>query len=218
MIPKLIHLLWINRDGKPIPANCAAFVSKWKALHPEFAIKVWGLEDVQSLNDDMFEKIWADTDTDEAAVCNLIRMVIVHKFGGVYADIDTEPLKSFEPLLDCPNLGVGGYGTRGKFELNLFFANPGDPVLAHGIAFYKKANPDLYKFGGRTPLIMDELDRVYPNGITKYPEAYFQDRKITPDAFSTHWTHPLCSWHPSVMKRYMSLRAVRRPLAVDQKP
>jgi Glycosyltransferase sugar-binding region containing DXD motif len=219
MIPKLIHLLWINRQGQPIPAKCEPFIAKWKELHPDYKVIIWGLDEVRALQDDMFEKLWLDLDTDEAAVCNLIRMVIVHKLGGIYADIDTEPIKSFDTFLATRGLGVGLYGNHGKFELNLFFAEPGDKALEHGIAFYKKADPELYKFGGRTNLIMDELDKVMPEALTKFPEAFFQGRSITPETYSTHWTHSLGSWHASILKRYRNIRGIngKPPLKVDPK-
>jgi len=208
MIPKLIHLLWINRNSKPIPAWCAPYITKWRALHPGYIVSVWGLDEVRSLQDDMFEKLWADIETDEAAICNLIRMVIIHKFGGIYADIDTEPIKSFEPLLSCPNLGVGRFGPADKFEINLFFAEPNNPVLEFGIDFYKKSNPDLYRFGGRTPLIMDAMDKSYPASITKYPQSYFQGHVATPETYSLHWPHALRSWHEAAARQYAKLRNI----------
>ena len=41
MIPKLIHRLWINPPGPPMPDEFRRYGEQWKALHPDWQVIDW---------------------------------------------------------------------------------------------------------------------------------------------------------------------------------
>ena len=46
-MPRLIHFIWLG--PKPVPATFAAILEMWRKHHSDFEIKVWGEDDLLSL-------------------------------------------------------------------------------------------------------------------------------------------------------------------------
>ncbi len=95
MIPKLIHQTWKTNI---IPGKHQKFVIKVKALNPEWTYKLWTDKD----NDDFVKKEYPEfyqTFTGfsrNIMRADVIRYLIMYKFGGVYLDLDYEVLKPFD--------------------------------------------------------------------------------------------------------------------------
>lgn len=94
-IPKIIHQIWL---GSPLPEKFKAWQQKIRQLHPKWEYKLWTDEDVKNMNlanRDLFEysKNWGQKS-------DLLRYEILHKYGGVYLDIDIEMLKPLDYFHD----------------------------------------------------------------------------------------------------------------------
>lgn len=108
--PRVVHLVWINKADLPAEARVTAEaglkpafrdnVAEWRRQHPSYEVRLWFDADVDALMRsrpewkeqlDKFENIGARAD--------VARYAILDEHGGVYADMDTRPLKSIEPIL-----------------------------------------------------------------------------------------------------------------------
>lgn len=98
MIPPIIHQTWKTEQ---IPEGLAGYAASWKRFNPSWKRILWTdrmlLEFVAENYPDLLELYCAY----ENAVCraDAARYMLLHKFGGLYADIDAEclaPLSSLE--------------------------------------------------------------------------------------------------------------------------
>ena len=99
MIPKILHFIWIGDESK-IPSKC---ITTWHDMNPDYEVKVWGNNEVQSVNwknyrqlNDMIIKM------DWAGASDVMRYEILHEHGGIYVDADSYCIKPLEDwILDC---------------------------------------------------------------------------------------------------------------------
>ncbi len=94
MIPKIIHHIWIG--NKPFPEEFKEFRCKWIDMYPDYNFIFWTDHLVESskIIDDSIRKYYY-SDYKIAFKADLLRFKILQKFGGLYIDSDTEPLKKF---------------------------------------------------------------------------------------------------------------------------
>ncbi|MBN9549953.1 MAG: glycosyl transferase [Alphaproteobacteria bacterium] len=97
MIPKILHQTWKTDD---IPARFQAYVDSWKRHHPDWTMMFWSdrrlLEFVAAHYPDFLPTFCSY----ERGVlrADAGRYLLLHHFGGVYADIDCECVAPFDPL------------------------------------------------------------------------------------------------------------------------
>ena len=96
MIPKIIHQIWIGEN--PIPKDLERLCLEIKTAHPEWQYKFWNNENSEELIPDLTDagkqfyeemlsiKKWA-------WACDLLRIVAVYKYGGIYLDCDFKMVK-----------------------------------------------------------------------------------------------------------------------------
>lgn len=92
VIPKLAHFIWL---GSPPPPTVLDNVTRFQELHPNWSVRLW--RDLpENLPDEM------RTVCKEAPllcmVSDILRIWLLHQFGGVYLDCDVFALRSFEEL------------------------------------------------------------------------------------------------------------------------
>lgn len=96
MIPKILHQIWIGPNEMPLRERVC--VKLLKRYNPNYKHKMWGNKEIFELSKelphnakekfDMFveQKLWA-------LATDIIRNKILHKYGGVYMDVDFVPSK-----------------------------------------------------------------------------------------------------------------------------
>lgn len=105
MIPKVLHQVWIGPE--PMPERFAEWSLGWQAMHPGWQHRLWG-------NDDLDGYPFRNRPLWEAAPdlvpgsewqfrSDLARYEILLTLGGVYVDLDMEPLRPIDDLL--PEVG-----------------------------------------------------------------------------------------------------------------
>jgi len=126
-IPKIFHQTWLG--GKPLPQEYVDFQDSWKRLHPHWDFRVWTEDNLPKLRVEPF----LPRCTNYANQSNLLRIELLHLYGGIYLDVDFECLKNLDPLIDGQTcfaayqldnpLGVGA--------VNSAFAGsiPGHPLM-----------------------------------------------------------------------------------------
>jgi mannosyltransferase OCH1-like enzyme len=94
-IPKKIHIT--NKEKTEIHEF---ILSRWQHLHPDFEIFFYTDEDNDAFVRKHFKQ-YQKTYERLNSICKIdfIRLLYLYKEGGIYADMDVLPLKSFHPLL-----------------------------------------------------------------------------------------------------------------------
>jgi len=94
-IPKIIHQCWLSDE--PIPEHFQAWADKWRQLHPEWEYHLWTHKAARPL----LKNLGHIYDQAPLVViqADLARLELIYQFGGVYADMDIEPIKPIDDLL-----------------------------------------------------------------------------------------------------------------------
>lgn len=99
MIPRIIHQTW---KTNAVPENFRAFSATWKQFNPEWSYTFWNDRDLLEfiakhypayLN--LFCSYHQGVQRADAG-----RYMLLHHFGGVYADIDAECIRPLNPLVE----------------------------------------------------------------------------------------------------------------------
>tara|TARA_A100001011_G_scaffold400579_1_gene516430 strand:- start:782 stop:1633 length:852 start_codon:yes stop_codon:yes gene_type:complete len=92
-IPKKIHQIWLGE--KNIPRICKKWMNTWKELNPQWEYKLWNEKNIKELNVDdlnVYSKKF-----NPGYRSDILRYVILKKFGGMYVDTDFECIKPLPP-------------------------------------------------------------------------------------------------------------------------
>src|SRR3990170_5005702 len=136
-IPRHLHQIWWQGLAE-LPARYTSWHAKWGALHPDWQHTTWDERQVLQLLSEHYPEYLALFQSYKKMIqrIDLSRIFILHHFGGVYVDMDTEPLKPLDALLSD--------GTR------LFFNDPSSWLLDErplglnvGQLLHKKLTPIL---------------------------------------------------------------------------
>lgn len=131
MIPKIIHYSWISNDEKPeLIRRC---MDTWNEHLSDYQFINWNLDSFNFnssrwLSEAYEAKNWA-------ACSDYLRVINVHKIGGIWLDTDVEVIKSFNDLLHLPYfIGKEPYFYDSKFrdrnpEAAVFGFEPGNKFL-----------------------------------------------------------------------------------------
>ena len=186
-IPRILHQTW---KSEQVPQPWAGFQARWRALHPEFEYRLW--TDVQ--NDAFVRSEFPDLHslyrsfTREIYRADMVRCLYLLRFGGVYVDLDVEPLRPLDEFLaTCGDCMLGAEPEaharkrRGKPRLacNAIMASaPGHPFwlrMMDEIA-RRAAQPGGEPVGITGPLCLDAVFEAHGRelgvGVSE-PDAFF---------------------------------------------
>lgn len=120
MIPKKIHYCWFG--GKELPKSAKLCIASWKKYCPGYEIIEWN-EVNFNLNYNEYTRYCYDNQK-WAYLSDLVRLIVVEKYGGIYFDTDVEVVASFDDLLNN----------------EAFFAFENNQHIATGLGFGAIAN------------------------------------------------------------------------------
>lgn len=97
MIPKLVHQTWKTSAVQP---NYLPMVQSWRDKNPTWEYRFWSDDDLESLVREYYPKFLDTYKSYPRGVqrADAGRYMLLHRFGGVYADIDTSCIKSFDAI------------------------------------------------------------------------------------------------------------------------
>jgi mannosyltransferase OCH1-like enzyme len=121
---------------------------------------------------------------------DIIRLEVVLRFGGVYADADLECLRSIEPLLDSVEFCIAR-NRAGRISNALIGATAGHPILARAVKELRPRTEYGLDKSATGPIFLHKLIRQYPE-ITIFPPEYFHALSPDPGAFAVN--HHARSW------------------------
>lgn len=98
MIPRTIHQIWIGESSPP--AAFEAWSERWQELNPDWSYVRWSDCPINFAVRDLFDR--AEEIVDPAGVgqfrADVLRYEILHRFGGVYVDLDFEPVRPLSAI------------------------------------------------------------------------------------------------------------------------
>ena len=209
MIPKIIHYCWFGRGEKPeLAKKC---IASWKKFCPDFEICEWNEDNCDYLAIPFMAEAYAAKKY--AFVSDVMRLVVLEQYGGVYFDTDVEVVRDISPLLNDEGF-IGFENNRFVNSGQVMAAVPHQPIVQAMIDEYKKLHymqPDssvmpvgcprlnsdvLERFG----LIRNGQEQIVA-GIHVYPDDYFNPMDSTTgkltkteNTYSIHWYS--MSWLP----------------------
>ena len=98
-IPKILHFTWKTKD---VPGVMGDYLARWRALHPDWDVRLW--------TDATMQEFVETTYPDFAAAyagyprpiqrADSFRYLVLNAMGGVYADLDVEPFRAIDELVE----------------------------------------------------------------------------------------------------------------------
>lgn len=173
MIPKIIHYSWFS--GDPYPEPVLLYMETWKRVLPDYEFMLWDREQVQEVEEQYLFVREALQERKWAFAADVVRCYAVHKYGGIWLDIDIEMRKSFDPLLNHQMFigreynfyyfgdGVGRH--MHTLGAHCFGAEKGHPFLNRCLDYYRERHFVL-------------------SGNLSLPERMRYDMRIIPDVMA----------------------------------
>ena len=138
MIPKIFHQVWVGPYR--IPTREAGFISSLKSLNPGFDHFLWVDKNKPKLSPEA-EEVFAvfGKEKSYAFQADILRIAVVFEYGGVYLDVDHDPISAFdEGLLRGSAMFHGNLGNDPTLSNAFFGAEKGHPLLAHMLKNIRK--------------------------------------------------------------------------------
>lgn len=138
-VPRVLHQVWNTRD---VPPQWRGFQETWRRHHPGWEHVLWTSEDHRRLiaeHHSWFLPVY-DGFPRHVQRVDAAKLFILYTHGGVYADLDTECLRSIEPLLASGG-AVVGRSHDGVIDCSVLASPPRHPLWE--LAFEEMRRPPL---------------------------------------------------------------------------
>lgn len=130
MMENNIHQIWVG--DKRIPTHIEHFMQEVKDRHPDFSYYLWHDGNLPELPENL-KKIY-DSYNEPAIKADLLRMYVVHEYGGIYLDADFKTIDGFYSEV------IGDRNYEGFIVYNSSY---GMSALANTMFGFSKNNPLL---------------------------------------------------------------------------
>jgi hypothetical protein len=97
-VPRVLHQTWKTSE---VPAELTGYVASWRRHNPEWEFRFWNDTQGLALIEQHYPWFYKHIDKFKSGVekADIMRYFILYHHGGVYADLDMECLRPWEPLL-----------------------------------------------------------------------------------------------------------------------
>lgn len=105
-IPKVLHFTW---KTKTLTRFAQRVWGEWEKSHPDWELRLWDDADIRALVADHYPEHLATFDSYKSGIyrADAFRFFVLHKFGGVYADLDVLPVGNLGDLIGRTDCFVG---------------------------------------------------------------------------------------------------------------
>jgi mannosyltransferase OCH1-like enzyme len=204
-IPRLFHQIWVGAER--FPDEFAGYQQSWLGHNPEWELHFWTDENLPEAlrRPEVYDR--SRTPWERA---DILRLEVVHRFGGVHVDADFECLRPIDSLLEGVDFFIG-YRKPGRVNGALFGAVAGHPILVEALDAIPARDERGYDKDATGPRFLDAqlADRA---GVTYFEPAIFYPR--TPDeldrAYAVH--HKARGWKDEEGLRRSLAKAEKRLL------
>lgn len=192
MIPRIFHQVWLGPD--PLPEQFAVYQKTWLAHHPAWALRFWTDE---NLPPDLRLPESYDRMRSPVERCDLLRLELVWRDGGIYVDCDFECKRPLDSLLEGVDFLLG-YTKPGRVNHALMGAVPHHPVLDRALNEIRPRDVYGYDKDATGPGFFSRLIAGYGDLPILDPELFYPR---TPEersrAYAVH--HEARSWKGASM-------------------
>lgn len=199
-IPHRIHQIWL---GSAVPAQYEKWCKSWKEKHPSWDYKLWTDADVEKLlsQDSFFigitERMYRNA-TNYGERSDILRLLLLYHFGGIYVDMDFECLRPFDDLHKHFDFFIGLQPldvAMVQLGSALIAAIPHHPFILFCIDELRRSEESPYILSRTGPLFMTQsLIAFSPKFSSKsivFPATYFYPRAYhDPLEDRVKWTRP----------------------------
>ena len=120
-IPKKIHQIWLG--DKKLPKKCLSWMKSWQKFNPEWEYKLWDEERIKNLDIKDFN-IYSKK-INPGYRSDILRYIILNKYGGLYVDTDFECLKSIPSnILKYKFIAGTMFGNKPCLGNSILFSSP----------------------------------------------------------------------------------------------
>ena len=108
-IPKIIHQVWEGRTEPSMPARLQILARTWQEKNPDWEYHLWNGEEMDKLVEAHFPEYLSLYKSFPYSVqrWDTIRYMILHVYGGVYTDLDSECFRPIDELLKGKTMCFG---------------------------------------------------------------------------------------------------------------
>lgn len=185
-IPKLIFQTWKSKHD--VPALYQNTRRETQRLHPHYQFLLWDDEDNRRFIQDYYPSFLSVYDEYDQPIkrVDAVRYFFLYHFGGIYMDLDSVALRSFDPLMEGKDCLFGCQYPRGKDAVdavpNCFMASvPRHPFFEYVIHQLKHTR-DLDVLRATGPVFLTSCLRKWHD-----PQPLSRIRTIVP--FGVLYTH-----------------------------
>jgi len=222
-IPLRIIQTWKNRK---LPQEFIDWSNTWKSMNPEFTYMFFDDRDCWRLiynNYPQYLDLYESLSNIEKA--DVFRYLALHKYGGVYADIDTTCLKPIGPLIDLfPTNVITGIEYENPIQyLQWFIAVPkGSPLMIDLVdevyrrswlkpfkMFFVNPRELVYWFTG--PVMFTSVLKNSNESIVVMEKGrlgHFDNSIIDQNSYLQHWF--ISSWKTKNVSKY-TIKGINSP-------
>ncbi len=175
-VPRIIHQTWKTKD---VPEKLRAYQQTWLNMHPGWQHILWTDNDIEEFIQKEYEwfyQTWRSYPHQIQRV-DAFRYFVLHKFGGIYADLDMQCLTSFEPLIRKTQGVLFGQENQmhkdGMMRVGnaIMLSEPNHPFWPHVFQSLMDIAPQSTEkiscvFTTTGPSFLHEVYRKHPQGVT----------------------------------------------------
>ena len=191
-LPKVIHQIAFYK-GKDIPEQWRSCKDFWKEYNPDWTVKTWNEDMADKLITQEYPWLWDVYNSYSNIVqkVDMIRLIILHKHGGIYSDLDVCAKKSMNELI---HYDFGMILTTPHGYSNFFMVSKANhPILLHFLSQFRLYNrfwflPYLKVMCSTGPFLLTYLMHTYPfqDQIRRLPD-HWSTREYTSFRFGSSW-------------------------------
>lgn len=177
-IAKIIHQTWKNSI---VPIKLITWVKSWVKYHPDWEYWLWTDESARNLIADKYP--WFldtfDNYSENIRRADALRYFVLYEYGGIYADLDMESLKSLNPLILKYSCFVG----QEPYEHPILDSNF-EHLVINAIMGCRKNHPFMLKVMKSLldfSHMWNVLDSTGPHFLTLNYRQYVRDANASPD-------------------------------------
>jgi len=211
LIPTVFHRIWLG--SRPLPHKFRAFGDTWRRHHPDWTVKLWTDSHLDRLDLPVFF-YQARNDTERA---DILRYVLLYRYGGVYIDTDFECRRPIGRLLEGLS-AFAAYQMPENVAIGILGCTPNHPALQAAVERLPSRVAELTFPESTGPPFFTELVTKFPEVRLFEPSLFYpylwtemhrQDEEF-PDAYAVH--HWSGGWQPEDKLR-MDLQVLQGRLA-----
>jgi len=158
LIPHTLHLIWFQ-GWHQLPQQYQQSVDNWHQLHPDWDIQLWDQYSIESLLGE-----WREVYSmcyHMISRCDVGRLAILDKLGGVYADVDTDCFQPLDNLLYAVQQS-GNTGFLAQGTVPLLSLIPGHRRLLQTLNIPSVSNCGM-GFTARHPFLQQLRQQIHAN-------------------------------------------------------